>query len=194
MLLPSECKNNTVCAWVLALQAANMGNRLRCIHQHIGDDGSVNWVAGGCFSFEWAENGLAKAVKHCQGLVAEIPAHLVITKQFQMWDNWGDRSAFVTRSPVTYYLSTIFPPNDGPNRFAVAKGKDSPLIGVARAAQLECEWEVRQARVGRLTEQKDMVEEVWAEKRQANTCKARVARKATQEQKKRARTIALSTY
>ena len=84
------------------MRAEEVGDLLKIFLNDGGlDGGTVDWRLG-CFRLNFDEGGKLTSLKHILGAEAKIPAHVVITKSYKMYDNHMAHVARVELKPNSY--------------------------------------------------------------------------------------------
>lgn len=115
--LPRELQHKPTCARVFTKRAADVGNRLTTLKGCLRADFSVNWQKWGPFQLIWDEEGnRIKGIRHMQGAeVNPLPAHVVLTRDFELSLPWSDFEATLTLGSSVHKLSGLFRAGHGPN-------------------------------------------------------------------------------
>lgn len=79
--------------------------------------GKMSWGSKGVFAFQWDdEAGKATQIIHQPtGCTATPPAHVNITKLFQIQSNWNDHTAVCFLGPAKMVMKDFFAKNQGPH-------------------------------------------------------------------------------
>lgn len=70
-------------------------------------------LVGGAYSLTFAE-GRATHVKHISGLSSEIPAHISITRDFEMVSWFSDMNCLLKKGQAEHHMHKFFEPKTGP--------------------------------------------------------------------------------
>lgn len=186
---PTACTNKRVCSRMLSSRATQLGDRLRGLDEHISANGVVKWGAGDCYHFSWNEHGVATECRHIGGKVVPLPQHVVITKAFKLIDNFSDLGANVALPLVTHVLHSLFPRDEGANRFIFPKGANDPLVPIAEACKANLDQQRVAATQGDIVENFTLLQEVKDNRKAVMTKRAREARCVNRGKKKMARTL-----
>lgn len=146
----------------------------------------------GCYKFEWADTGRATSIIHRSGSTATLPAHVVVTREFELLDNWSDFDATVQLAPTKYVCHELFPAEGLPN-IAMYKTTRPPAL-YAKAIDISAAYHAQLAenRVGELADKCTIVAGAKAARRQDTAARARVARSKASAVKRQARRIVLT--
>lgn len=79
--------------------------------------GKMSWGSKGVFAFQWCdEAGKATQIIHQPtGCTATPPAHVTITKLFQIQSNWNDHTAVCFLGPAKMVMKDFFAKHQGPH-------------------------------------------------------------------------------
>eukprot|EP00969_Alexandrium_andersonii_P180811 7990333-Alexandrium_andersonii.AAC.1 len=100
MAFPQQCSDKTICSKTFSKRAEQVGDRLKhlVLAGALGTEGKIDFGKGGCFTLKFAEGKLSE-LKHCTGVVAEVPSHVQITTAYTLVDNHLDHLARVELKP-----------------------------------------------------------------------------------------------
>ena len=195
--LPWECLNRVVMSRTMRARATQLGDRidLKWTQRSIGEDGVINWLAGGCYDFEWGPNHNATHIKHVSGIKTELAAHIVITKQFTLHENHNDLAAYVQfndgKQTARHRCSELFANDVGPNKYAWRKSKVEELKKIAISIAVAVEGEKEKVAEGHVKVDRTVLMAPQRAKKVIAATKARAARTVATESKKAARRINL---
>ena len=135
-------------------------------------------------------------VMHISGAKAVVPAHVVITRDFSLFDNWSDSEARVELLPSKYFLSTLFDAaQHGFMQFlpAINDKKGSKMLMDLATAQMEDFNVVKHREVAATHVDKSLMKENAKERRGLVTVKARAAIQAKLNQRGEKRKMSLKS-
>lgn len=197
MRMNQYSKSKVVAERVFHQRADEVGKRLEKFRARGFKNGAVEWK-GKCYEFVWSDDGTeatVKQVRHWNGEVADVPAHVMITRLHTLQCNWSDFSACVARSPVPpLKLCDLFKAKkNGPWSFpAPLKAKE--FEKVCERVDAEAQEQKRKMQMTTATsvnETAGKLAEMTQEKKAASLQKARKRAQETVAESKKKRVIAL---
>lgn len=103
--------NKDFCIRMLQRRSKQMGSRLQKFKASggIAPTGAINWKVAGSYRLTFTEAGVLSTVTHAPtGDVAEAGANFLITRDWVMYENWSDSSAYIQKAPRPPYKLMIF--------------------------------------------------------------------------------------
>lgn len=192
---PSTCHDAYIATKTFNERASQVGNRLAKFMSAGGirDDGSLDFSKGGCYKLQF-EGDRCSTIVHISGTKATLPAHVVITKDFVLYDNHLDHLAKAELLPSTYTLIELFPKGCDLDKLAMRKKDAKPLKEMATAIA-DAHAEGQRSKIAETVqvarEDSSVLKVVANRKAAANLIKARTKLLEKAEERKTRRTIKL---
>lgn len=106
---PPVLNDKYVASRTVIKRSEEVGNRLAVAVRKglLSTPKQFDFMKAGCYELLFGENRL-QTITHISGALAEVPDHIVVTKQFKLEDNHLDHLARVTLPPAKFYLWEFF--------------------------------------------------------------------------------------
>jgi hypothetical protein len=190
--LPVECLDKKVCSKVFFERAKVLDKRLVSWKEKaLCQDGSIKWGEGGCYKLTFDE-GKAIAINHVSGDEAKIPSHVTITKDFILMNNFSDSAACLELAPATYTCKDFFTAEMGPNKHELSNLQALELKSLAEVIKVRQEISKKKLTQDTIDEDPTFLDESTKKRHQCSATKARAARMAHADKKKKLRQVDLN--
>lgn len=190
--LPVECLDKKVCSKVFFERAKVLGKRLVSWKEKaLTHDGSIKWGDGGCYKLTF-EDGKAKTITHVSGDSAKIPSHVTITKDFILMNNFSDSTACLELAPATYTCKDFFLPEQGPNKHELSHMQAPELKSLAEVVKGGLQETSKKLTADTIDEDPKFLQEASKKRQLSAVAKAREARAAHANKKKKMRQVDLN--
>lgn len=147
---------------------------------------------GGCYSFKWVGEKATHIAHNALKLELELPAHVLVTKAFELVDNWSDSDARVVCAPSSYKCHEFWPEGEGPNAHIVRSTKPKFFTDLSEDIYKAYKEELAVQQVGEMSDKSKLLAATKKECRQQNAEKARQARTAATAERKKRRRVQLA--
>jgi hypothetical protein len=190
--LPVECLDKKVCSKVFFERAKVLGKRLVSWKEKaLCHDGSIKWGDGGCYKLTF-EDGKATAITHVSGDTAKIPGHVTITKDFTLMNNFSDCSAYLELAPAVYTCKDFFAAEQGPNKHELSHLQAPELKSLAEVVKGGLQETSKKLTQDTIEEDPQFLHQASKKRQMSATAKAREARLAQANKKKKLRQVDLN--
>jgi hypothetical protein len=118
MKMPDFCKIKQVADRCLTKRSADLGGRLANFKAQLGlrSDGSIDWSKG-VYTPASTDGLRVTSIAHLNGESVVLPAHVVISVDYQLHENWSDVNAYFFKEPMPpIKVVKLFAKDKGPNQ------------------------------------------------------------------------------
>lgn len=159
---------------------------------YLTQTGTIKWQHG-AYSLHF-EGATAKSVKHNPtSTTVDLPAHAVITRAYELENNFDDYQAAAALQGTHHTLHNFFAEGQGPHSLQQWTSKHNPLLEISRVVAAEVEAQKAKTALNQSISFEATVKEASSSKKKAAAAKARQALVVRQDQLKKQRRVAFST-
>lgn len=191
--LPQELCIKAVANRMFKLRHFEVGSPLQKFKERgmVLPTGEVDWKQAGRYTLTFREGRLHSILHIASAGVVELPAGIVVSPEYGLYQNWSDREAYLELAPMPkIIIHTLFPKGVGPHALPdLSSGKPSLLVEKAKACLRGWEEDMARAAAGAKDGDTHELNQVDKEMRKAVTKRARDAAVVAAAAKKQKRKV-----